>query len=314
MIRRRNIGFTLVELLVVIGIIALLISILIPALSGAKKQANDVKCKSNLRQIGQALMLYGNNNNGYIIPSYHMTGVTGGADVPLDGWAPIMDRDKYIRGDRSLDPTVFLCPETMDIEGAAAGQTGTGVGNPRGWMDWPFSRNGSANVPTTIPQRGFDRIIRVGYWINADNPIGAGAVVEPDTYYTASVGYGPSIAGNGPSGQPQPAGRIIGYTKQTKLRRPALVIALADGVYAGRQRDTRIGITNSRIGYRHGKGTQPGNSLANVVFADGHVESIAGDKFPRSTGGTGVTLAMVKEDNLGGKPTVYANPERTLGP
>ncbi|MGH7178250.1 MAG: prepilin-type N-terminal cleavage/methylation domain-containing protein [Tepidisphaeraceae bacterium] len=294
--RRRRAAFTLVELLVVIGVIAVLIAMLLPALNGARQAADRIKCQSNLRQLGQAFLLYNTQNNGYVIPSYNMTGINGGASVPLDGWAPILDRDKLVRGDRLNDSSVFTCPSMLDIEGMAGGQTGSDPGKPKGWMDWPNLRLGTQNVPTTIPAMGFDKIIRVGYWINADNPIGAAADVKADLFYTGSVGYGPGTNG-----------QSIRLTNVTRFRKPSRLIVLADGVYAGRQRDTRIGVVNSRIGYRHPKNT------ANVLFADGHVDGIRGDRFPRASGGA-VTIDMAREDNYGDNPTVYANLDRAFGP
>jgi prepilin-type N-terminal cleavage/methylation domain-containing protein len=61
-------GFSIVELMVVIAIIAILMAILLPTLVNAQKQARKVECQSNLRTIGQILVAYMNENNGWLFP------------------------------------------------------------------------------------------------------------------------------------------------------------------------------------------------------------------------------------------------------
>jgi prepilin-type N-terminal cleavage/methylation domain-containing protein/prepilin-type processing-associated H-X9-DG protein len=116
---RRTKGFTLVELLVVIGIIALLISILLPSLNRAREQANRVKCASNLRQIGQGIQMYANENKGNFPRTYFQTGKTPTIVASNLGWDDPNSFDvgttKSKVGPNNVCASLFLLVKTQDL-------------------------------------------------------------------------------------------------------------------------------------------------------------------------------------------------------
>ena len=107
-------GFTLVELLVVIGIIALLISILLPALNRARESAKQTQCLSNERSIGMAFVMYENDNKGYFPNDAPAGGVGVNHYADFIFWQASRNIDdsaftRYL-GSNKFNTAIFRCP------------------------------------------------------------------------------------------------------------------------------------------------------------------------------------------------------------
>ncbi|HSI32037.1 MAG: DUF1559 domain-containing protein [Phycisphaerae bacterium] len=247
--QRRRAAFTLVELLVVIGIIALLISILLPALSKAREQAQATTCLSNLRQIGMGMVQYTVDHKGYIPPmAYSNAAPTPGSN--RHSWGTILVDFGYLTGPRQNDSSgaastadssdgnsVFRCPSGEDFNGF-----NLIWGSPR-----PSITNGWLK----------------GFWRTVSPETGNAL----DIWYVANGSWNsqafpmPRIPQDG--GSPTDPSKWKLH-KVTAIRKSSEVWLIADGLYGHSPNSQQWGVSA-----RHKKG-----GTANFVYADGHADTI----------------------------------------
>lgn len=250
-VKRR--GFTLVELLVVVGIIAVLIAILLPALGRARASAKTIQCSSNLRQIGQGMIQYSINSQGVLPVGYINWGFAG--FTYGDHWANILVRSRVMSAPNAVQQpgfstaSVFMCPNTRDVWNV----TGWTKNSRRDAMHFTYWNQSSVAWDTTSSEVEVDGVsVRFSYALNAGN------------YATAPFATWSSGA--------CPVRRMTRV-----VHRSSELVMATDGNHFnpwGGTHGFRIG------GGRHGTQTGPdADALTNVLYFDGHVDTLRGTEF-----------------------------------
>lgn len=155
-------GFTLIELLVVISIIALLLSILMPALSRVKEQARTLVCKTRLKDIGLALSLYANDNSDKLPPSWASEReLSSGKEHGDLRWFVRIEPYYGVGRDGVYSFDLFRCPEEQrrykryrDPEGAAGIYGFNWFFTRPDDSKWSWRRLGSIRMPSSLPLLG----------------------------------------------------------------------------------------------------------------------------------------------------------------
>ena len=282
-----NRAFTLVELLVVIGIIALLISILLPALSKARDSANTVKCLANIRSLAQGALMYANSNKGCILPAQYQTKL-GTDQANLDGdsaWPNLLVEGGYIQAADSkgktnaVTNTAFYCPSAREDMADVTAILGNSTAIPSSRQD----DRGSM----TVRYYSHTSLTSTDCWFG----------INGDIFTPTTTGY-PAVATG------LPLRRICWvngaydnsqFLKSSMIRRSSDMVMFFDGVFFH-----HAAVNANRVAARHSRKTK-----TNLAFFDGHAATFNTADLP---GGLNALPADFSLTNLNAKYSGGVNP------
>jgi len=313
-------AFTLVELLVVIGIIAVLISILLPTLNAARRSAYVVQCSSNMKQIATAMIMYAQDHKGKLPPSaaapgLALSGYSNGNGVGW-WWPNELVRRKYINNPAlnvykktpSLQTekvfassNVFRCPEGISEDYKLTSQNyPTDGGNNSYDLENDGTNPGQAAAEGFGVPSWYQLASRVQTATNAytADPNATGAPTKPGARQSPFMWFNSGATHNDLH---SPA-----YQRSLSLiKRGAEVVMIVEAANPNWYDQTASTTNNGetvwlrRLGARHGKKSKGGlNADTNIAFFDGHVAKFNTAPLAVRKDGTGDQLDLLTQETI----------------